>query len=71
MPDNPLRALLVHATTARAIVVGRRERPSGPGMTMGSTSRGLVEFAACPGVVVEPGRPAGPVVAERGAHASG
>lgn len=57
--DTPLRALLDRAGTARMIVVGhRRTGPQtlGPqsGMLLGSTSRGLVEFAQCPVVVVGP-----------------
>lgn len=56
--DSPLRALLDRADTARMIVVGHRRLPaSGPGgtgMLLGSTSRGLVEFAGCPVVVVGP-----------------
>jgi nucleotide-binding universal stress UspA family protein len=48
--DTALRALLEQADHARAVVVGRRRRiPAG---MLGSTSRGLVEFARCPVVVV-------------------
>lgn len=56
--DTPLRALLDRAEAARMIVVGHRRavpQPAGrPGMLLGSTSRGLVEFAPCPVVVVGP-----------------
>jgi nucleotide-binding universal stress UspA family protein len=48
--DTALRALLDQAREARTVVVGHR---SGPAATsrLGSTSRGLVEFAPCPVVV--------------------
>ncbi|MBL8927285.1 MAG: universal stress protein [Pseudonocardia sp.] len=49
--DTALRALLDQAADARAVVVGRRRGPEAGGM-LGSTSRGLVEFAPCPVVVV-------------------
>ena len=49
--DTALRALLDQAAEARAVVVGRRREPTTEGM-LGSTSRGLVEFAPCPVVVV-------------------
>ncbi|QJY48994.1 universal stress protein [Pseudonocardia broussonetiae] len=62
--DSPLRALLDRAGTARMIVVGHRRLPaSAPGaagMLLGSTSRGLVEFAECPVVVVGPAMAAAP-----------
>jgi nucleotide-binding universal stress UspA family protein len=48
--DTALRALLEQARDARMIVVGRRDRASVVGR-LGSTSRGLVEFAPCPVVV--------------------
>ncbi|HZG91418.1 MAG TPA: universal stress protein [Pseudonocardia sp.] len=47
-----LRVLLDHAETARALVVGQRDQQAPAGeMLLGSTSRGLVEFAPCPVVV--------------------
>jgi nucleotide-binding universal stress UspA family protein len=49
--DTALRALMDQAGVARAVVVGRRREPRPEGM-LGSTSRGLVEFAPCPVVVV-------------------
>ena len=49
--DTALRALLDQAADARAVVVGRWRGPETGGM-LGSTSRGLVEFAPCPVVVV-------------------
>ncbi|MHA6783100.1 universal stress protein [Pseudonocardia saturnea] len=56
--DTPLRALLDRADTARMIVVGhRRDVPQTTGRSgilLGSTSRGLVECAECPVVVVGP-----------------
>jgi len=48
--DTALRALLEQARDARMIVVGHRDRESVVGR-LGSTSRGLVEFAPCPVVV--------------------
>ena len=48
--DTALRALLEQARDARMIVVGHRNRTSVVGR-LGSTSRGLVEFAPCPVVV--------------------
>ena len=48
--DTALRALLEQAQTARMVVVGHRDRASVVGR-LGSTSRGLVEFAPCPVVV--------------------
>jgi nucleotide-binding universal stress UspA family protein len=52
--DTPLRALLDHARDAWLVVVGqRRDRPAA-GMLVGSTSRGLIEFALCPVAVVPP-----------------
>lgn len=52
--DGPLSALLDVASGARLIVVGSRGVRPKPGMLMGSTSRGLVEFAPCPVLVVRP-----------------
>ena len=49
--DTALRALLDQAADGRAVVVGRWRGPETGGM-LGSTSRGLVEFAPCPVVVV-------------------
>ena len=48
--DTALRALLEQARDARMIVVGHRDRTSAVGR-LGSTSRGLVEFAPCPVIV--------------------
>jgi nucleotide-binding universal stress UspA family protein len=48
--DTGLRALLEQGRDARMIVVGHRDRASVVGR-LGSTSRGLVEFAPCPVVV--------------------
>jgi nucleotide-binding universal stress UspA family protein len=47
-----LTVLIQEAATARMVVVGQRDErvPTGP-MVLGSTSRGLVEFAPCPVVV--------------------
>ena len=52
--DTPLRALLARAESARMLVVGHRGRPPARGRGLGSTSQGLVEFAACPVVVTPP-----------------
>ena len=52
--DGPLSALLDVAPAARLIVVGSRGARPKPGMLMGSTSRGLVEFCPCPVLVVRP-----------------
>jgi nucleotide-binding universal stress UspA family protein len=49
--DTALRALMEQAAGARAVVVGRCRGPQIEGM-LGSTSRGLVEFAPCPVVAV-------------------
>jgi nucleotide-binding universal stress UspA family protein len=51
--DTALRALLARADRARAVVVAQRASPppSGGPLVLGSTSRGLVEFAPCPVVV--------------------
>jgi nucleotide-binding universal stress UspA family protein len=48
--DTALRALLEQAQDARMVVVGHRGPASTSGR-LGSTSRGLVEFAPCPVVV--------------------
>lgn len=50
---SPLRVLLERARDARAVVVGRRGEASSHGMLLGSTSRGLAEFAPCPVVVTQ------------------
>jgi nucleotide-binding universal stress UspA family protein len=48
-----LGVLMDHARSARMIVVGQRdERAPAAEMVLGSTSRGLVEFAPCPVVVL-------------------
>ena len=52
--DGPLSALLDVASGARVVVVGSRGARPRPGMLMGSTSRGLVEFSPCPVLVVRP-----------------
>jgi len=52
--DTPLRDLLARAEGARMLVVGQRRPAPAEGMLLGSTSRGLVEFAPCPVVVVPP-----------------
>lgn len=51
--DTALRALLARADRARAVVVAQRASPppSEGALVLGSTSRGLVEFAPCPVVV--------------------
>lgn len=50
--DTALTALLDRADEARLLVVGHRRHRPGPGMALGSTSQGLVEFAPCPVAVV-------------------
>jgi nucleotide-binding universal stress UspA family protein len=46
--------MLDHARDAWLVVVGqRRDRPAA-GVLVGSTSRGLIEFASCPVAVVPP-----------------
>jgi nucleotide-binding universal stress UspA family protein len=52
--DTPLRDLLDVAASARTVVVGRRGTGPVPARRLGSTSRGLVEFAPCPVVVTPP-----------------
>lgn len=64
--DTPLRALLDRAQSARLLVVGNRGPDRRTGMLSGSTSRALVEFAACPVVVTTP-TVAGPVARPAGA----
>ncbi|MEJ3653280.1 universal stress protein [Actinomycetes bacterium KLBMP 9759] len=75
--DGALRALLVQAARARAVVVGRRARhdrdraPRARGILLGSTSEALVEFAPCPVVVVREEPPAAlpaPAVVGSGVH---
>ncbi len=56
--DTPLRDLLDVAVTARMVVVGRRGLRPASITRLGSTSRGLVEFAPCPVVVAPPERTA-------------
>jgi nucleotide-binding universal stress UspA family protein len=53
LADTALRALLARADRARAVVVAQRASPppSEGALVLGSTSRGLVEFAPCPVVV--------------------
>jgi nucleotide-binding universal stress UspA family protein len=66
-----LRVLMDHAESARMIVVGQRDERAPAGeMVLGSTSRGLVEFAPCP-VVVLPAAPAGSAAAPTGGATSG
>jgi nucleotide-binding universal stress UspA family protein len=48
--DTAMRALLEQAKDTRVVVVGHRGGASAAGR-LGSTSRGLVEFAPCPVVV--------------------
>ncbi|WP_214370538.1 universal stress protein [Pseudonocardia sp. H11422] len=52
--DNPLRALLDRARSARLLVVGHRGSTPSHRMLLGSTSHALVEFAPCPVVVTKP-----------------
>jgi nucleotide-binding universal stress UspA family protein len=48
-----LGVLMDHAGSARVVVVGQRDERAPAGeMVLGSTSRGLVEFAPCPVVVL-------------------
>jgi nucleotide-binding universal stress UspA family protein len=49
--DQPVRALLAEAETARLLVVGRRGRGGFSGMLLGSTSQVLVQYAPCPVLV--------------------
>jgi nucleotide-binding universal stress UspA family protein len=66
-----LRVLMDHAESARMIVVGQRDERAPAGeMVLGSTSRGLVEFAPCP-VVVLPAASAGSAAASSGDAAAG
>lgn len=50
--NTPLRALLDHAEKAWLLVVGQRRTKAGGGSLVGSTSRGLIEFAPCPVAVI-------------------
>jgi nucleotide-binding universal stress UspA family protein len=52
---TPLRALLDLAGAARVVVVAQRGHNPPVGVHLGSTSRGLVEFAPCPVVVARTG----------------
>jgi nucleotide-binding universal stress UspA family protein len=52
--DTPVRALLEAARDAASVVVGHRRRTPGSSIRAGSTSRGVLEFAGCPVVVVPP-----------------
>ncbi len=52
---TPLRALLDLAGSARMVVVAQRGHVPPGGVHLGSTSRGLVEFAPCPVVVARTG----------------
>jgi nucleotide-binding universal stress UspA family protein len=52
---TPLRALLDLAGAARVVVVAQRGHTPPAGVQLGSTSRGLVEFAPCPVVVARTG----------------
>jgi nucleotide-binding universal stress UspA family protein len=54
LADTPLRALLNRAHDAWLLVVGQRRALPHAGMLVGSTSRGLIEFASCPVAVVPP-----------------
>lgn len=56
LPDTPLRALLDQATRAWLLVVGQRRTESNSEPLVGSTSRGLIEFAPCPVTVIPPTR---------------
>ncbi|WP_051581801.1 universal stress protein [Pseudonocardia acaciae] len=56
LPDTPLRALLDHARQAWLVVVGQRRTESLTEPPVGSTSRGLIEFAPCPVTVIPPAR---------------
>jgi nucleotide-binding universal stress UspA family protein len=67
--DTPLRALLAAADGARMVVVGHRGAGAGPGRSLGSTSRALVEFVPCPVVVA--GHGADTVAGTRTARAAG
>lgn len=51
---TPLRAILDRAPAAHVVVVGHRAHVRPGAMLLGSTSRGLVEFAPCPVVVSRP-----------------
>lgn len=64
---TPLRALLDRAEGARLLVVGHRGPDHRTGMLGGSTSRSLVEFAACPVVVTTPTAAAAPAAHPAGA----
>lgn len=54
LPDTPLRALLNQAKQAWLLVVGQRRTRPNTEPPVGSTSRGLIEFAPCPVVVIPP-----------------
>ncbi len=64
-----LQVLLDASRSARAVVVGRRDRPPSGDLALGSTGRGLTGFAGCPVVVVPPAV-AGPVAPRVRAHRS-
>lgn len=56
LPGTPLRTLLNQATQAWLVVVGQRRAGSESEPPVGSTSRGLIEFAPCPVAVIPPAR---------------
>jgi len=52
--ETPVRALLDRAHEARMLVVGHGGHKIGSGVSLGLTSRALVEAASCPVVVSRP-----------------
>ncbi|WP_214401106.1 universal stress protein [Pseudonocardia lacus] len=54
LPDQPVRALLGEAESARLLVVGHRGHGGFSGMLLGSTSQVLVQYAPCPVLVTRP-----------------
>jgi nucleotide-binding universal stress UspA family protein len=53
--DKPRRRLLDWSTRAQLLVVGSRGRGGFTGLLLGSTSQALIQYAACPVLVVRSG----------------
>lgn len=52
---RPAKALLEHSSGAQLLVVGSRGRGEFTGLLLGSTSRAMVQHAACPVLMVRAG----------------
>lgn len=54
--DRPRDELLERSRSAQLLVVGSRGRGGFRGMLLGSTSQALIQHAACPVMIVRPGK---------------